>query len=72
MPRIRFRNRFLKNPTYQNKLIYNKERNFYVSLLRKKKKEYFELTTFGIPHKGSQAFIFHESIQILYSKKSED
>ena len=30
------------------------------------------LTTFGIPHKGSQAFVFHMSIQILYSKKSED
>ena len=30
------------------------------------------LATFGIPHKGSQAFIFPKSIQILYSKKSED
>ena len=30
------------------------------------------LATFGIPPKGSQAFIFPKSIQILYSKKSED
>ena len=30
------------------------------------------LTTFGIPNKGSQAFIFHKSMQILHSKKSED
>ena len=30
------------------------------------------LATFVIPHKGSQAFICHKSIQILYSKKSED
>ena len=37
----RFRNKFLKNPTDQNELIYNKKRNFCVSLLRKKKKEYF-------------------------------
>ena len=30
------------------------------------------LTTFGIPNKSSQAFIFHKSMQILHSKKSED
>ena len=41
MQRTRFRNKFLKNPTDQNKLIYNKQRNFCVSLLRKEKKEYF-------------------------------
>ena len=29
-------------------------------------------TTFGILHRDSQAFIFHKSIKILYSKKSED
>ena len=41
MQRTRFRNKFLKNPTDQNKLIYNKQRNLCVSLLRKEKKEYF-------------------------------
>ena len=41
MQRTRFRNKFLKNPTDQNKLIYNKQRNFCISLLRKEKKEYF-------------------------------
>ena len=39
--RTRFRNKFLKNPADQNKLIYNKQRNFCVSLPRKEKKEYF-------------------------------
>ena len=40
MQRTRFRNKFLKNPNDQNKLLYNKQRNYCVSLLRKKKKEY--------------------------------
>ena len=41
MQRTRFRNKFLKNPNDQNKLLYNKQRNYCVSLLRKEKKEYF-------------------------------
>ena len=41
MQRARLRNKFLKNPTDQNKLIYNKQRNFCVSLLRKEKKRIF-------------------------------
>ena len=33
---------FLKNPTDRNKVLYNKQRNYCVSLLKKeKKKEYF-------------------------------
>ena len=35
MLRTRSRNKFVKNPTDQNKLIYNKPRNYWVSLLRK-------------------------------------
>ena len=41
MARTRFRNKFLKNPSEQNKETYNKQRNYCVSLLRKDKKEYF-------------------------------
>ena len=41
MQRTRFRNRFLKNPTTENRLIYNRQRNFCFSLLRKEKREYF-------------------------------
>ena len=41
MQRTSFRNKFLKNPTEENKLLYDKQRNFCVSLLRKEKKEYF-------------------------------
>ena len=41
MDQTRLRNTFLKNPTIPNKLVYTKQRNFYVSLLRKVKSEYF-------------------------------
>ena len=41
MQRTRFRNKFLENPNGQNKLLYNKQRKYCVSLLRKEKKEYF-------------------------------
>ena len=41
MQKTRLRNKFLKNPSEENKLLYNKQRNFCVSLLRKEKKEYF-------------------------------
>ena len=41
MQRTHFRNKFLKNPTTENRLIYNWQRNFCLSLLRKEKKEYF-------------------------------
>ena len=42
MVRSSLRNAFLKYPTNKNKKHYGKERNFCVSLLRKKKKNYFE------------------------------
>ena len=41
MHRTRLRNKFLKNPTDSNKVLYNRQRNYCVSLLRKEKKEYF-------------------------------
>ena len=41
MQRTHFRNIFLKNPTTENRLIYNRQGNFYLSLQRKEKREYF-------------------------------
>ena len=38
MQRTRFRNKFLKNPTDLNKVRYKKQKNCFVSLLRKEKK----------------------------------
>ena len=41
MKRIRFRNQFLKNRTDENKSRYTKQSNYYVSLLRKTKTQYY-------------------------------
>ena len=41
MERTRFRNRFLKNPTDENRLAFTRQRNFCASLLKKEKKQYF-------------------------------
>ena len=41
MERTRFRDRFLKNPTDENRLASTRQINFCVSLLRKEKKQYF-------------------------------
>ena len=41
MQRTCFRDKFLKNPTNRNKVLYIKQRNYCVYLLRKGKKEYF-------------------------------
>ena len=41
MQRTRLRNKFLKNPTNQNRLSYTNQINFCSSLLRKEKKEHF-------------------------------
>ena len=42
MNRSRLRNKYLRNSSEENKLAYNKQRNICTSLLRKKKKSYFE------------------------------
>ena len=41
MLRINLRNKFLKNRSNENKTNYVKQRNYYVSLLRKTKREYY-------------------------------
>ena len=41
MERTHLRNKFLKNPTNENRLAYTRKRNFCVSLVRNEKKEYF-------------------------------
>ena len=40
MHRTRFRNKYLRNKTDENKRKYTKQRNYCVSLLRKSKREY--------------------------------
>ena len=41
MQRTKLRNKFLKNPTEHNEILYTKQRNWCVSLLRKEKKKHF-------------------------------
>ena len=41
MQRAKLRNKFLKDPSAENKLSYNKQTNWCVSLLRNEKKKYF-------------------------------
>ena len=41
MTRTRLRNRFLKEPTQMNRLIYKKQRNYCVSLIPQNKKQYY-------------------------------
>ena len=41
MHRTRFRNKYLKNKTEENKRKYAQQRNYCVSLLRKSKREYY-------------------------------
>ena len=41
MHKTRFRNKYLRNKTDENKKKYTKQRNYCVSLLRKSKREYY-------------------------------
>ena len=42
MTRSRLRNKYIKNRNEENRVIYVKQRNYCVSLLRKSKKKYYE------------------------------
>ena len=42
MTRTRLRNKLFKEKTVENRKNYNKKRNYYVALLRKVKKEYYD------------------------------
>ena len=41
MTRTRLRNRFLKEPIQMNRVAYKKRRNYYVSLMRQSKTQYY-------------------------------
>ena len=42
MKRSRLRNNFIRNRTEENTVLYNRQRNYCVSLLRKSKRGYYE------------------------------
>ena len=66
MNRSRLKNKFLKENSEENRLAYNKQRNLCTSLLRKKKKAYFENLDSS---KITDNKTFWKTIKPMFSKK---
>ena len=69
MHRSKLKNRFNKNPTEQNRISYNQQRNYSVSLLKKEKRKYYnnlDLTIF----KDNKTF--WRRVEPLFSDKRKD
>ena len=67
MTRSRMRNNFLKNKTKENKEIYNKQRNYCVSLVRKEKKNFYQnIDTSKITDNKT----FWKTVKPLFSNKT--
>ena len=67
MKSSRLRNNFLRNRTEENKILYNRQRNYCVSLLRKSKKGYYE--NLNIKNVTDNK-LFWKSVKPLLSDKS--
>ena len=67
MNRSRLKNRFLKNPNEENKLKYNKQRNYCVNLLRKVKRNYY--SNLNIKNITDNKKVWN-TVQPLFSEKS--
>ena len=67
MKRSRLRSNFLRNRTEENKILYNRQRNYCVSLLRKSKKGYYE--NLNIKNVTDNK-LFWKSVKPLLSDKS--
>ena len=67
MKRSRLRNNFLRNRTEENKILYNRQRNYCVSLLRKSKGGYYE--NLNIKNVTDNK-LFWKSVKPLLSDKS--
>ena len=67
MHRSRLRNKYLKNPTEHNKILYKKQRNFCVSLLKKEKNKYYSNLDLKIFEDNKK---FWQGIKPLFSDKT--
>ena len=67
MKRSKLRNNYLKNKTDANGMLYNKQRNYYVSLLRKRKTNYYANLD---GEKVSDNKLFRKVIKSSFSNKS--
>ena len=68
MHRSKLKNKYNKNPTEENKRVYNQHRNYCVSLLKKEKKKYYnnlDLTIFNDNKK------FWQRVRPLFSDKQK-
>ena len=69
MHRSKLKNKFNKNPTEKNRLFYNKQRNFCVSLVKKEKKKYYNNLDLKIFNDNKK---FWKRIKPLFSEKQKD
>ena len=68
MHRSKLKNKFNKNPTEKNRLFYNKQRNFCVSLVKKEKKKYYNNLDLKIFNDNKK---FWKRIKPLFSEKQK-
>ena len=66
MTRPRYKNRYNKNPTSENKVKYNKQRNICVNLLKKAKREYYNNIDIKLLNDNRK---FWKSIKSLFTNK---
>ena len=66
MTRSRLRNKFLRNRTPENKIAYNHQRNFCVSLIRETKREYFNSLNEKLVTDNK---LFWNTIKLFFSDK---
>ena len=67
MNRTRLKNRYYKNPTESNRVLYKKQRNFCVNLLKKEKKKYYNNLDIKIFEDNKK---FWQRIKPLLSEKN--
>ena len=66
MHRSKLKNKYNKNPTQENKVLYRRQRNFCVSLLKKEKKKYYNNLDIKIFQDNKK---FWKTIKPLFSDK---
>ena len=69
MHRSKLKNNYNKNPTEENKTLYNRQRNFSVNLLRKEKKKYYNNLNMKMFQDNKK---FWQTIKPLFSDKQHD
>ena len=69
MHRSKLKNNYNKNPTEENKILYKRQRNFSVNLLRREKKKYYNNLNMKIFNDNRK---FWQTIKPLFSDKQRD